>query len=203
MDLVKRMTAQYPADFAMAYTAADIRRIHKSHKIASLIGIEGGHQINNSLAVLRQMYDAGARYMTLTHTTNIQWADSSTDTPVHHGLTPFGIEVVKEMNPIGMLVDLGHVSSDTMKAVLGVSQAPVIFSHSSARALDDHSRNVPDDVLRAVAANGGVVMVNLRRLMFPQLAITGRLTAPPSGPATTVLLMPASTSASLNGQKPR
>src|SRR5258708_2156271 len=160
IDLVKRMSAQYPADFAMAYTAADIRRIHKSHKIASLIGIEGGHQINNSLAVLRQMYDAGARYMTLTHTTNPPWADSATDSPAHHGLTPFGIDVVKEMNRVGMLVDLSHVSPDTMKAALAASQAPVIFSHSSARALDDHPRNVPDDILRALAANGGVVMVN-------------------------------------------
>ncbi len=160
IDLVKRMAAQYPADFAMAYSAADIRRIHKSHKIASLIGIEGGHQINNSLAVLRQMYDAGARYMTLTHTTNTPWADSATDAPAHHGLTPFGIEVVKEMNRIGMLVDLSHVSPDTMRAALAASQAPIIFSHSSARALDDHPRNVPDDVLHAVAANGGIVMVN-------------------------------------------
>jgi membrane dipeptidase len=160
IDLVKRMSAQYPADFAMAYSAADIRRIHKSRKIASLIGIEGGHQINNSLAVLRQMYDAGARYMTLTHTTNTGWADSATDTPAHQGLTPFGVEVVKEMNRLGMLVDLSHVSPDTMRAALAASQAPIIFSHSSARALDDHPRNVPDDVLRAVAANGGVVMVN-------------------------------------------
>jgi membrane dipeptidase len=160
IDLVKRMSAQYPADFAMAYSAADIRRIHKSHKIASLIGIEGGHQINNSLAVLRQMYDAGARYMTLTHTTNTPWADSATDSPAHHGLTPFGVEVVKEMNRLGMLVDLSHVSPDTMRAALAASQAPIIFSHSSARALDDHPRNVPDDVLRAVASNGGVVMVN-------------------------------------------
>jgi membrane dipeptidase len=160
IDLVKRMAERYPRDFAMAYTAADIGRIHKNHKIASLIGIEGGHQINNSLAVLRQMYDAGARYMTLTHTTNTPWADSATDTPVHHGLTPFGIDVVKEMNRIGMLVDLSHVSPDTMKAALTASQAPVIFSHSSARALDDHPRNVPDDILRALAANDGVVMVN-------------------------------------------
>ena len=160
IDLVKRMTAQYPADFAMAYSAADIRRIHKSHKIASLIGIEGGHQINNSLAVLRQMYDSGARYMTLTHSSNTSWADSATDTPAHHGLTPFGVEVVREMNRIGMLVDLSHVSPDTMKAALAATQAPIIFSHSSARALVDHPRNVPDDVLRAVAANGGVVMVN-------------------------------------------
>lgn len=160
IDLVKRMSAQYPADFAMAYTAADIRRIHKSHKIASLIGIEGGHQINNSLAMLRQMYDAGARYMTLTHSTNTPWADSATDTPAHGGLTPFGIEVVREMNRLGMLVDLSHVSTDTMKAALAVSQAPIMFSHSSARALDDHPRNVPDEVLRAVTANGGIVMVN-------------------------------------------
>jgi membrane dipeptidase len=160
IDLVKRMAARYPADFAMAYTVADIGRIHKAHKIASLIGIEGGHQINNSLAVLRQMYDAGARYMTLTHTTNTAWADSATDSPVHNGLTPFGVEVVKEMNRLGMLVDLSHVSPDTMRAALAASQAPVIFSHSSARALDDHPRNVPDDVLRALAANGGVVMVN-------------------------------------------
>jgi membrane dipeptidase len=160
IDLVKRMAERYPRDFAMAYTAADIGRIHRSHKIASLIGIEGGHQINNSLAVLRQMYDAGARYMTLTHTTNTPWADSATDTPVHHGLTPFGIDVVKEMNRIGMLVDLSHVSPDTMKAALTASQAPVIFSHSSARALDDHPRNVSDDILRALGLNGGVVMVN-------------------------------------------
>jgi membrane dipeptidase len=160
IDLVKRMAERYPTDFAMAYTAADVRRTHKSHKIASLIGIEGGHQINNSLAVLRQMYDAGARYMTLTHTTNTPWADSATDTPAHHGLTPFGVDVVKEMNRIGMLVDLSHVSPDTMKAALAASQAPVIFSHSSARALDDHPRNVPDDILRALGLNGGVVMVN-------------------------------------------
>jgi membrane dipeptidase len=160
IDLVKRMSVRYSADFAMAYSAADIRRIHKSHKVASLIGIEGGHQINNSLAVLRQMYDVGARYMTLTHSTNTQWADSATDAPAHHGLTPFGVEVVKEMNRIGMLVDLSHVSAETMKAALAASQAPVIFSHSSARALVDHPRNVSDDILRALAANGGVVMVN-------------------------------------------
>jgi membrane dipeptidase len=160
MDLVKRMAARYPADLEMAYTAADVRRIHLSHKVASMIGIEGGHQINNSLAVLRQMYDAGARYMTLTHTTNTAWADSATDLPVHHGLTPFGIEVVKEMNRLGMLVDLSHVSPETMTAALAASEAPVIFSHSSARALVDHPRNVPDDILRAVAANGGVVMAN-------------------------------------------
>jgi membrane dipeptidase len=160
MDLVKRMAARYPGDLEMAYTAADVRRIHRAHKMASMIGIEGGHQIDNSLAVLRQMYDAGARYMTLTHTVNNGWADSATDAPVHHGLTPFGIEVVREMNRLGMLVDLSHVSPETMKAALAVAEAPVIFSHSSARALVDHPRNVPDDILRSVAANGGVVMVN-------------------------------------------
>ncbi len=160
IDLVKRMAARYPADLEMAYTAADVRRIHQSRKVASMIGIEGGHQINNSLAVLRQMYDAGARYMTLTHTTNTAWADSATDAPAHHGLTPFGVEVVREMNRLGMLVDLSHVSPETMKAALAASEAPVIFSHSSARALVDHPRNVPDDILRMVAANNGVVMVN-------------------------------------------
>jgi membrane dipeptidase len=160
IDLVKRMTARYPRDLEMAYGAADIRRIHKNGKIASLIGIEGGHQINNSLAVLRQMYDAGARYMTLTHSNNTAWADSATDDPVHHGLTAFGVEVVREMNRMGMMVDLSHVSADTMRAALRVSEAPVIFSHSSARSVDDHPRNVPDEILVALAANGGVVMVN-------------------------------------------
>jgi membrane dipeptidase len=160
IDLVKRMCARYPDDLAMAYSAADVRRIRQSHKVACLIGIEGGHQINDSLGVLRQMYDAGARYMTLTHTTNTDWADSATDTPAHHGLTPFGEEVVREMNRLGMLVDLSHVSPDTMKAALAVSEAPVIFSHSSARAIVDHPRNVPDDILKTVGEKGGVVMVN-------------------------------------------
>ena len=160
IDLVKRFCARYVDDFAMAYTAVQTRLVHRSHKVACLIGIEGGHQINNSLGVLRQMYDAGARYMTLTHTSNTDWADSATDAPVHHGLTPFGEDVVREMNRLGMLVDLSHVSPDTMKAALAISEAPVIFSHSSARAVVDHPRNVPDEVLRIVAAKGGVVMVN-------------------------------------------
>jgi membrane dipeptidase len=160
IDLVKRMAARYPADFEIAYTAPDVQRIHRAGKIASLIGIEGGHQINNSLAVLRQMYDLGARYMTLTHVLTTGWADSATDAPRHHGLTPFGEDVVREMNRLGMLVDLSHVSPDTMRAALRVSTAPVIFSHSSARALVDHPRDVPDDVLKLVAANGGVVMAN-------------------------------------------
>jgi membrane dipeptidase len=160
IDLVKRMAARYPADFAMAETAADVRRIHRAGKIACLIGIEGGHQINNSLAVLRQMYDLGARYMTLTHVLDIDWADAATDAPVHHGLTPFGVEVVREMNRLGMLVDLSHVSPETMRAALAVTRAPVIFSHSAARAIVDHPRDVPDDILALVAKNGGVVMVN-------------------------------------------
>jgi membrane dipeptidase len=160
IDIVKQMSRTYAADFEMAYTAADVRRIHKAGRIGSLIGVEGGHQINGSLPVLRQMYDAGARYMTLTHSINTPWADSATDTPVHHGLTAFGREVVKEMNRIGMMVDLSHVSPETMRAALDVSVAPVIFSHSSARALVDHPRDVDDDTLRLVAKNGGVVMVN-------------------------------------------
>jgi membrane dipeptidase len=160
IDLVKSLARRYPADLEMAYSAADVARIHKAGRVASLIGIEGGHQINDSLPVLRQMYALGARYMTLTHTKNTAWADSATDAPVHHGLTPFGREVVREMNRLGMLVDLAHVSEDTMKDAIQTSRAPVIFSHSSARALVDNARNVSDDVLRLVARNGGVVMVN-------------------------------------------
>jgi membrane dipeptidase len=160
IDLVKRIAARYPADFEIAYTAADVRRIHKSGKVASLMGIEGGNQINDSLPVLRQMYDLGVRYMTLTHVLHTRWADSATDAPVHHGLTPFGVEVVHEMNRLGMLVDISHVSPETMRATLAVTQAPVIFSHSSARAIVDHPRDVPDDILQLVAKNDGVVMVN-------------------------------------------
>jgi membrane dipeptidase len=160
IDIVKRLAALYPGDLEMAYTAADVRRIHHAHRIASLIGIEGGHQINNSLGVLRQMYDLGARYMTLTHVLTTDWADAATDAPRHHGLTPFGVEVVHEMNRLGMLVDISHVSPETMKMALEASEAPVIYSHSSARALVDHPRDVPDDILKLVAARGGVVMVN-------------------------------------------
>lgn len=160
IDLVKRMVAMYPEDFQLAYTAADIRQIHRSRKIASLIGIEGGHQINNSLPTLRLFYDLGARYMTLTHTKNTDWADSATDAPAHRGLTDFGKEVIREMNRLGMLIDLSHVSPAVMETVLAISEAPVIFSHSSSRAIVDHPRNVPDELLRSVATNGGVVMVN-------------------------------------------
>jgi membrane dipeptidase len=160
IDIVRQMAERYPQDFELAYTAADVRRIHKAGRIASLIGIEGGHQINNSLSVLREMYALGARYMTLTHSSNTEWADSATDAPMHHGLTAFGREVVHEMNRLGMVVDLSHVSAETMHAVLDTAEAPVMFSHSSARAIVDHPRDVPDDVLRLLERNGGVVMVN-------------------------------------------
>jgi membrane dipeptidase len=160
IDIVHRMVARYPDALELALTASDIERSFKSGHIASLIGMEGGHSINSSLATLRQMYALGARYMTLTHNRNTPWADAATDKPTRHGLTPFGEAVVHEMNRLGMLVDLSHVSPETMAAALRVSKAPVIFSHSSARALCDHPRNVPDDILRQVTANGGIVMVN-------------------------------------------
>ena len=158
IDIVRTMVARYPKDLQMAYSADDIVSAHKAGRIASLIGIEGGHQIDNSLPVLRDMYLLGARYMTLTHTLNNDWADSATDAPKHHGLTPFGRAVVHEMNRLGMLVDLSHVSPDTMRDALNTSVAPVIFSHSGARALNDHPRDVPDDVLKMVARNRGIVM---------------------------------------------
>jgi membrane dipeptidase len=160
IDTVKRFVAAYPSDLELARTADDVVRIHKAGRVASLIGIEGGHQIGGSLAALRQFYDLGARYMTLTHFKNNEFADSATDDPKYHGLNDFGRTVVHEMNRLGMLVDLSHVSPETMSDALDVSKAPVIFSHSDARALSDHPRNVPDDILKRLAANGGVVMVN-------------------------------------------
>jgi len=159
MASVREMVALHPDAFEMAFTAADVVRIHRAGRIASLMGIEGGHCIDNSLAVLRTMYQAGARYMTLTHADNTAWADSATDEPEHGGLTPFGEAVVREMNRLGMLVDLSHVSADTMRDALRVSRAPVIFSHSSAGGLSGVARNVPDDILPLVKRNGGVVMV--------------------------------------------
>jgi membrane dipeptidase len=159
IDTVHRMMARYADTFELARTPADVERIFKAGRIASMIGVEGGHSIDDSLAVLRMYFALGARYMTLTHSSNTDWADSSTDEPAHHGLTPFGEAVVGEMNRLGMLVDLSHVSPDTMRAALRVTKAPVIFSHSSARALCDVPRNVPDDVLKMLPQNGGVVMV--------------------------------------------
>ncbi len=160
IDIVRTMVAKYPDTFEMAYTADDIERIHDAGRIASLIGVEGGHQIDDSLAVLRAYFALGARYMTLTHWKNTAWADAATDKPEHHGLTAFGRAVVHEMNRLGMLVDLSHVSADTMCDAIDASAAPVMFSHSSARALVDHPRDVPDDVLRMVKQNHGIVMVN-------------------------------------------
>lgn len=159
IDLIHRMIAHSPA-LELATTAADVERIHRQGRVASLIGIEGGHAIENSLGALRQFYDLGVRYLTLTHANTLDWADAATDAPRHGGLSPFGEEVVREMNRLGMLVDLSHVSDETMRDALRVSEAPVIFSHSSARALADHPRNVPDDVLKQMSANSGVVMVN-------------------------------------------
>ncbi len=160
IDIVKRLVKAYPKDLELARTADDIVRIHKAGKIASLIGVEGGHQIGGRLAALRQFYDLGARYMTLSHFRNNEFADSATDDPKWHGLNDFGRTVVHEMNRLGMLVDLSHVAPETMSDALDVSKAPVIFSHSDARALADHPRNVPDDILKRLPANGGVVMVN-------------------------------------------
>lgn len=159
IDMARRIVGRYPDAFEMAGTADDVERVFAAGKIASMLGIEGGHGIENSLAVLRMAYDQGARYMTLTHGSNVDWADSSTDEPVHGGLSAFGEEVVREMNRLGMLVDLSHVSPETMHDALDAAEAPVIFSHSSARALTDHPRNVPDDVLSRLPENGGVVMI--------------------------------------------
>jgi membrane dipeptidase len=160
IDLIHRMVRKYPDVFAMASTADDVVRIRKDGKIASLIGVEGGHSIDNSLGVLRTYYALGVRYMTLTHSDTLDWADSATDKPKSNGLSEFGERVVAEMNRLGMLVDISHVSADTMRHALKVSKAPVIASHSSAHAIAPHPRNVPDDVLKLVKENGGVVMVN-------------------------------------------
>lgn len=160
IDLVKRMVAEYEDTFELTLSADATREAHRRGKIASMIGIEGGHAIQNSLATLRGMYELGARYMTLTHSKGLSWADSATDDPRLDGLSPFGEQVILEMNRLGMMVDLSHVSIATMRDALRVTRSPVIFSHSSAWAVTQHDRNVPDDILRAVAANRGVVMVN-------------------------------------------
>lgn len=177
IDVARRVIERYPETFQLALTAADVRRIRAQGRIASLLGMEGGYPIENSLALLRTYYDLGVRYMTLTHNTHTDWADSAAQTPLAHGgLTAFGERVVQEMNRIGMLVDLSHVAPETMDDALRVSQAPVIFSHSSARALCDVPRNVPDDILRRVAKNGGVVMVTfVAGFINPEVA---RLTQP-------------------------
>jgi membrane dipeptidase len=158
-DIARRMIARYPDRLAAALTADDIERAFRRHRLASLLGMEGGHAIENSLGALRSYYALGARYMTLTHNVTLDWADAALDTARHGGLTEFGKEVVREMNRLGMLVDLSHVSPGTMSDALDVTEAPVIFSHSASRALVDHPRNVPDSILARLPKNGGVVMV--------------------------------------------
>jgi membrane dipeptidase len=158
-DIARRMIARYPDRLTTALTADDIEQSFKRGRIASLLGMEGGHAIENSLGVLRAYYDLGARYLTLTHNVTLDWADAALDSARHGGLTEFGREVVREMNRLGMLVDLSHVSPGTMSDVLDMAEAPVIFSHSSARALTDHPRNVPDSILARLPKNGGLVMV--------------------------------------------
>lgn len=159
IDVTKRLIARYPEGLRFATTADQVERAMTDGRVASLLGMEGGHSIGSSLAVLRQLHALGARYMTLTHNSNTPWADAATDTPKHDGLSPFGMEVVREMNRLGMLVDLSHVSEATMMDALDVARVPVIFSHSGARAVNGHARNVPDSVLARLPENGGVVMV--------------------------------------------
>jgi membrane dipeptidase len=190
IDLVKSIVARYPQVFALARTADDVVRAHASGRIASMIGVEGGGQIDGNLSVLRSYAALGAGYLTLTHSRTIEWADSATDDPKHKGMTDFGRKVVLELNRLGVLVDLSHVSETTMRDALAVTKAPVIFSHSSARALDDHPRNVSDAVLKLVRDNGGVVMVNYappyvsdayRHWSADSAAEKTRLNAPPFG----------------------
>jgi membrane dipeptidase len=159
VDTAKRLIAAYPRDLELARTADDMVRIHKAGRVASMLGIEGGRQIGGSLAALRLFHELGVRYMTLTHNQTTEWADAGTDEPKHDGLGPFGLDVVAEMNRLGMLVDLSHVAPATMKDAIAASRAPVIFSHSDVSALNPHPRNVPDEVLRLLPANGGVVMI--------------------------------------------
>ena len=184
IDMVHQIVRAHPRVFELATTAADIVRIHRAGKIASLMGAEGGYAIDNDLGVLRQLHRAGVRYMTLTHSRTIPWADSATDAPKHGGLSPFGEEVVREMNRLGMMVDLSHVSPETMTDAMRVSEAPVIFSHSSARGVTDHPRNVPDAVLRMMPEDGGIVMVtyvggfvseDVRRWSAERAALEARL----------------------------
>lgn len=160
IEIVQAMVQRYPETFALALTSDDVLRIRQEGKIASLIGVEGGHSIENSMENLRRLFNLGARYMTLTHSDSLDWADSCSDEPRSGGLSEFGRDVVREMNRLGMLVDISHVSPQTMQAVLDTTQAPVMFSHSSARGVAEHVRNVPDEILKQLPKNGGVVMVN-------------------------------------------
>ncbi len=179
IDIVKAMIERYPETFAAARTVADIEAARKAKKIASLIGVEGGHSIENSIDKLRKLHELGAGYMTLTHTESLDWADSCADVAKAHGLSEFGKEIVREMNRMGMLVDISHVSPETMQAAMDASAAPVIFSHSSARAIADHPRNVPDEILKQMPKDGGVVMINF----FSTFVV-------PTSAATSVRLQP-------------
>jgi membrane dipeptidase len=171
-DIARRVIARYPERLSLALTADDIQRSFRRGRVASLLGMEGGHAIENSLGALRAYYDLGARYMTLTHNVTLDWADAALDSTRHNGLTEFGREVVREMNRLGMLVDLSHVSPATMSDALDVTEAPVIFSHSAARALTDHPRNVPDSILARLPRNGGVVMVTfVPAFVSPEVAL--------------------------------
>ncbi|WP_342117656.1 dipeptidase [Pseudoduganella sp. OTU4001] len=171
IDLARRMIAKYPEMLVLATRSSDIAKAKREGKIASFLGMEGGHVIENSLGALRAYYELGARYMTLTHNSTLDWVDAALGERKHGGLTAFGKEVVREMNRLGMLVDLSHVSPEVMHQALDTSEAPVIFSHSSARALNDHPRNVPDEVLKRLPANGGVVMVTfVPTFISPQVA---------------------------------
>ena len=190
IDIVRRMVAAHPDRLALATTAGEIEAARRAGKVASLIGAEGGGQIDGNLAVLRQYRALGVVYLTLTHTKNIDWADSGTDVPAVRGLTEFGRQVIAEMNRIGMIVDLSHTSPDTMRAAIAASKAPVIFSHSNAYAVNPHPRNVPDDVLASLKANGGIVMVNVypvfvsakaRAWQAEKAAEEARLTGSPAG----------------------
>ena len=183
IDVVRQMMARYPETFTYAATAAEVEAAMKKGKIASLIGMEGGHSIGGSLEILRQTYALGARYMTLTHSLTNDWADSATDAPKHDGLSPFGFEVLAEMNHLGMIADISHVSEATMHDVLDKSTAPVLFTHSNARAITPHPRNVPDSVLKRLPQNGGVVMVTFvpgftsaarRQWEYERSAVAGR-----------------------------
>ena len=190
IDVVREMIARYPETFAYASTAAEVEAAMKKGKIASMIGMEGGHSIGGSLEILRQMHAAGARYMTITHSLTTDWADSATDAPKHDGLSPFGFDVLAEMNRLGMIADISHVSEATMHDVLDKGTAPVLFTHSNARAVTPHPRNVPDSVLKRLPQNGGVVMVTFvvgfssakrRSWDLDQAAVAARAKAEHSG----------------------
>ncbi|PYS77119.1 MAG: hypothetical protein DMF66_11050, partial [Acidobacteria bacterium] len=175
IDMTYRMVEKYPKDLMLAASTADIRRAKREGKVGVLMGIEGGHAIENSLSALREFYRLGVRYMTLTHNNTNEWADACCDEARHNGLTDFGKDVVREMNRLGMFADISHVSDKTMSDVLDVSKAPVMASHSSARVFSNHRRNIPDDLLKRIGQNGGVVMVNFYTVFLDERVRTASL----------------------------